>query len=148
MFELKKSVSGGANIYIHTVHGGTGGIYWGGNAQAHTMNFDRATGNVTCPGTFTSGSDQRLKDNVEAISVDSAKHFVAGLNPVTYNRNDPEGTPRRIGLIVQEVKAPTSDDWGANLAAEYNKSTNPDGGGQLFWGLDYARLTVPPIKVI
>ena len=98
-----------ADLYLRTGMGNAtsveGSIYVG-NANAHTVSIETATGNITSQGTVTAAnitgsSDQSLKDNVSPIT-DALKKVIA-LQGVTYNRNDMDDYPEQIGLIAQHV---------------------------------------------
>ena len=62
-------------------------------------------GNILASGSITSSSDARFKENV--VNVDASK-CLAVLNALavkSYNRNDMDGKPKRLGFIAQEVEA-------------------------------------------
>ena len=62
-------------------------------------------GNILASGSITSSSDARFKENV--LDADASK-CLAVLNALavkSYNRNDMDGKPKRLGFIAQEVEA-------------------------------------------
>ena len=62
-------------------------------------------GNIKASGSITSSSDARFKENV--LDADASK-CLAVLNALavkSYNRNDMDGKPKRLGFIAQEVQS-------------------------------------------
>ena len=60
------------------------------------------TGSLSC-NNLVQTSDQRLKENVQNISLDECVRIIKNVHPKTYNRIDMEGKPPRIGYIAQHL---------------------------------------------
>lgn len=58
------------------------------------------TGSVTWDGTVTGGSDQRLKSDIEDLSLDEAISFVKSLRPRTFLKFDEP----QMGFVAQEIQ--------------------------------------------
>ena len=101
----------------------------------------QATGNTTGTAgpyvagggtSWTSSSDQRFKDNVQAITY--GLDAVKSLNPVSYVRNDRDTGETELGFIAQEVE---------NVVQEV---VNVDSDG--YYGMNYERLIPVLTKAI
>ena len=76
-------------------------IHVGGTVQA--FRFFQG-GNATFAGTLTQNSDYRIKVDVLSIDPSSAAASLRSVRPVEYTDiREPEGTPRRAGMIAHEL---------------------------------------------
>jgi hypothetical protein len=82
-------------------------------------------------------SDLRLKKNVQTIS--NALEVVAGLRGVTFNwLTEPEGTPRTVGLVAQEVRAALPE-----LTFEFQGAD-----GQTYLGVHYEKVAAVLVNAV
>lgn len=93
--------SGAGDVYgVYSTAGGTGAVNYAGYF----------VGDVTVTGTFLNPSDQNLKQNIQALSNDSAAYYIDMLNPSTFEfqtNNFPQlnlSEGHQYGMIAQEVE--------------------------------------------
>jgi hypothetical protein len=112
------------------------GIAWLGSA-GWILQSAPGTLNVSCSGTFSSASDQRLKEQIKDADLDMCQTVFDAISPKTYKRNDVDQNKTRLGFIAQ--------DFEANLPIEFQNIVAPFIHGiddkQEMLGLDYARIT-------
>ena len=93
---------------------------------------------------FTSTSDQKIKDNVENVSVSEAAAILDQVKVKKYTRNDRKNEPR-VGFIAQHLEAATRDSHfahivGSTLVAREDNEGNDIGEEEELLTVDYARL--------
>ncbi len=76
-----------------------------GNFQLDVSGNARISGSLSASN-FPSNSDERLKVDVESVSLDECTRLVRAVTPCTYKRRDMEGTPARCGYIAQHWESP------------------------------------------
>lgn len=187
--------SGSGNITMGTPSGGvetTAGLTVGGTlwAGAYSGNAVVGYGNIVCSDfqmgaysvvasgymrapEYRESSDQKLKDDIESLTVEKSKALILGLNPVQYVKL-PEVTTAssslgtqpaavnslaadvqsgrypdarlRMGFIAQDVqKLIAGTDWkGTGILV----SSRTDEGGEETLMLNYTDLIAPLVKVV
>ena len=129
-FYASYSVSGGATVSNRR------GIYLYGCTASYME------GDLTVTGTVTSGSDIKLKENVETL--ENSLEKVCNLRGVSFNRKDIEGNPKQIGLIAQEVEEVIPE------VVSQTADVDEDGEetGEFTKGISYANLTAVLIEAV
>lgn len=101
------------------------------------------------------GSDRKLKKDVEEFDLNQAKAFVKALQPVTYKLK--EGTGRtHMGFIAQDVAEAAKQTIGdvaackaAVIDGDSEKYYDPKvTDNQLMWSLNYSELIAPLVAVV
>ena len=87
-------------------------------------------------GVTLSGSDLRIKDQVENIDDDTCVNIIKAVKPKSYIRNDISDASREIGFIAQDKKKKQLNDDMLNLVKEI-----PDNTHGSIYAIDYSRLT-------
>ena len=109
------------------------------NCDPDSFPFERKgsgkfSGSLSC-NNLVQTSDQRLKENVQNISLDECVRIIKTVHPKTYNRIDMEGKPPRIGYIAQHLDNELKDNFRCIMGADQDEH------GPLL-GLDYSRMVV------
>jgi hypothetical protein len=104
------------------------------NFQFECVGSGKFSGSLSC-NNLVQTSDQRLKENVQNISLDECVRIIKTVHPKTYNRIDMEGKPPRIGYIAQHLDNELKDNFRCIMGADQDEH------GTLL-GLDYSRMVV------
>jgi hypothetical protein len=83
---------------------------------------------------FVTTSDQRIKENVQNISLHDCLRLIKTVHPKTYNRIDMDGASR-IGYIAQDLDKELKDNYRCIMGS------SEDSNGSLL-ALDYSRMVV------
>jgi hypothetical protein len=114
------------------------GIAWLGSA-GWILQSAPGTLNVSCAGTFSSASDERLKQDVQDLSLDSCQKVFDSISVKSYVRKDMETDRRRCGFIAQDVQTAIEGiPEMQNLVSPFKHGTGED--AQMMLGLDYGRI--------
>jgi hypothetical protein len=81
---------------------------------------------------YFSSSDQRIKNDVQDVSLEACQRIFDAVSPKVYERTDMPG--QRIGFIAQDVQSSAPPEF-ANLWG-----TRPSADGQELLTIDYSRL--------
>jgi hypothetical protein len=104
------------------------------NFQFECVGSGKFSGSLSC-NNLVQTSDQRLKENVQNISLYECLRLIKAVHPKTYNRIDMEGKPPRIGYIAQHLDNELKDNFRCIMGKDQDEQ------GPLL-GLDYSRMVV------
>jgi hypothetical protein len=101
-----------------------------------TISSQLSCGNVACSGSvtatsFTSTSDQAVKENVQNASLEDCTRVLREVDVKSYNRTDIPGP--RIGFIAQDLQRSLPEEFANIMGMQY-------GGDQPLLALSYDRL--------
>jgi hypothetical protein len=101
------------------------------NYQLDCVGAARFSSSVSANNYITT-SDQRIKENVQNVSLDECLRLIKTVHPKTYNRIDMDGAPR-IGYIAQDFDRELKDNYRCIMGS------SEDVNGPLL-ALDYSRI--------
>lgn len=149
-FHSGSDVTTGDSLYDYTgrlqnylAPAGTSEFTFSGKKKVNDTEAGTCT--VAVNGTIVHSSDERLKDNIEDISCDTATDWIMALNPVTYTYKADSELKVHHGLVYQEVQKTAKELSMDNLALlqEFR------GADKVVYGaIGYEELIADLIKVV
>jgi hypothetical protein len=96
--------------------------------------------NITYYGTLTSASDQRLKTDIQDVSLEDCQTVFDSLTPKTYKRRDQTDGKYRLGILAQDLKRILPARWD-NLVDSFMHGPE-DGAKEEYLSVSYDRLSL------